>query len=73
MLRGYAAEHNQPFDESLQAQTATIIDEATAIVGSHTMLFNLDNVIAFPQFQTCPENAANRSFVFLSRTTGLLS
>ena len=51
-VQGYAAEHNQPFDESLQAQTATIIDEATAIVGSHTMLFNLDNVIAFPQFQT---------------------
>ena len=48
----YAAEHNQPFDEGLQAQTAAIIDEATAIVGSHTMLFNLDNVIAFPQFQT---------------------
>ena len=51
-VQGYAAEHNQPFDESLQAQTATIIDEATAIVGSHTMLFNLDNVISFPQFQT---------------------
>ena len=51
-VQSYAAEHNQPFDEGLQAQTATIIDEATAIVGSHTMLFNLDNVIAFPQFQT---------------------
>jgi hypothetical protein len=51
-VQSYAAEHNQPFDEGLQTQTATIIDEATAIVGSHTMLFNLDNVIAFPQFQT---------------------
>ena len=51
-VQSYAAEHNQPFDEGLQSQTATIIDEATAIVGSHTMLFNLDNVIAFPQFQT---------------------
>ena len=51
-VQSYAAEHNQPFDEGLQVQTATIIDEATAIVGSHTMLFNLDNVIAFPQFQT---------------------
>ncbi|MGA9519705.1 MAG: hypothetical protein WBV27_13075 [Trichococcus sp.] len=51
-VQSYAAENNQPFDEGLQAQTATIIDEATAIVGSHTMLFNLDNVIAFPQFQT---------------------
>lgn len=51
-VQSYAAEHNQPFDEDLQAQTATIIDEATTIVGSHTMLFNLDNVIAFPQFQT---------------------
>lgn len=51
-VQSYAAEQNQPFDEGLQAQTATIIDEATAIVGSHTMLFNLDNVIAFPQFQT---------------------
>ncbi|MDB6353432.1 hypothetical protein PH235_07640 [Trichococcus sp. K1Tr] len=51
-VEGYAAEQNQPFDESMQAQTDYIIDEATAIVGSHTMLFNLDNVIAFPQFQT---------------------
>jgi hypothetical protein len=51
-VESYAADHNQPFDESLQAQTVAIIDEATAIVGSHTMLFNLDNVIAFPQFQT---------------------
>lgn len=51
-VENYAAEHNQPFDEIMQAQTATIIDEATAIVGSHTMLFNLDNVIAYPQFQT---------------------
>jgi hypothetical protein len=51
-VESYAADHNQPFDESLQAQTAAIIDEATAIVGSHTMLFNLDNIIAFPQFQT---------------------
>lgn len=50
-VQSYAAAHNQPFDEGLQAQTAAIIDEATAIVGSHTMLFNLDNVIAFPQFQ----------------------
>lgn len=51
-VQSYAAEHGQPFDEGLQVQTATIIDEATAIVGSHTMLFNLENVIAFPQFQT---------------------
>jgi hypothetical protein len=51
-VENYAADHNQPFDESLQAQTAAIIDEATAIVGSHTKLFNLDNVIAYPQFQT---------------------
>ena len=51
-VENYAADHNQPFDESLQAQTVAIIDEATAIVGSHTMLLNLDNVIAFPQFQT---------------------
>ena len=51
-VENYAADHNQPFDESLQAQTAAVIDEAAAIVGSHTMLFNLDNVISFPQFQT---------------------
>ncbi|WP_319995372.1 hypothetical protein [Trichococcus shcherbakoviae] len=51
-VQSYASEHNQPFDEGLQAQTDTIIAEATAIVGSHIMLFNLDNVIAFPQFQT---------------------
>lgn len=51
-VENYAVEHNQPFDEILQAQTTAIIDEATAIVGSHTMLFNLDNVIAYPQFQT---------------------
>ena len=51
-VQSYAAAHNQPFDEGLLAQTATIIDEATAIVGSHTTLFNLENVIAFPQFQT---------------------
>ncbi|WP_106449160.1 hypothetical protein [Trichococcus alkaliphilus] len=51
-VENYAAEHNQPFDKILQAQTGAIIDEATAIVGSHTMLFNLDNVIAYPQFQT---------------------
>ncbi|SFE55393.1 hypothetical protein [Trichococcus pasteurii] len=51
-VENYAAGHNQPFDDSLQAQTVAVIDEATAIVGSHTMLFNLDNVISFPQFQT---------------------
>lgn len=51
-VQNYAADHNQPFDESLQAQTAAVIDEAAAIVGSHTMLLNLDNVIAYPQFQT---------------------
>lgn len=51
-VESYAAERNQPFDENLQAQTTTIIDEATAIVDSHTMLFNLENVIALPQFQT---------------------
>ena len=51
-VENYAADHNQPFDESLQAQTAAVIDEAAAIVGSHTMLFNLDNVITYPQFQT---------------------
>jgi hypothetical protein len=50
-VESYAAEHNQPFDESLQAQTDTIIEEATAILGSHTTLFNLDHVIAYPQFQ----------------------
>jgi hypothetical protein len=51
-VENYAAEHKQPFDESLQAQTDAIIDEATALISSHTMLFNLDNVMPYPQFQT---------------------
>ena len=50
-VKAYAAEHNQPFDEALQAQTDKIIGEATDIVASHTTLFNLKNVIDFPQFQ----------------------
>lgn len=51
-VENYAADHNQPFDKDLQAQTATVIDEATALFGSHTILLNLDNVIAYTQFQT---------------------
>ena len=50
-VENYAADHNQPFDKDLQAQTAAVIDEATALFGSHTILLNLDNVIAYPQFQ----------------------
>ncbi|CZQ88553.1 Hypothetical protein Tpal_1011 [Trichococcus palustris] len=50
-VKTYAAEHNQPFDEALQAQTDKIIGEATDIVASHTTLFNLKNVVDFPQFQ----------------------
>lgn len=51
-LQNYAAENNIPFDESLQAQADIIIDDAAAILESHTTLFNLKNVVAFSQFQT---------------------
>lgn len=47
-VENYAADHNRPFDKDLQAQTAAVIDEATALFGSHTILLNLDNVIAYP-------------------------
>jgi len=44
--------NNIPYDEGLQTQADIIIDDAAAILESHTTLFNLNNVIAFPQFQT---------------------
>lgn len=50
-IQNYAVENNIPFDENMQMQTDVIIDDAAAILESHTTLFNLKNVIAIPQFQ----------------------
>lgn len=50
-IQNYAAENNAPFDESMQVQTDSIINDAETVLESHTTLFNLNNVIRFPQFQ----------------------
>ena len=51
-IQNYAAENNLPFDKNLQTQTDSIIDDAAAVLESHTTLFNLKNVIGIPQFQS---------------------